>query len=166
MADKRPFAVYRTVDVDIDAIVDRLGKGMTGKCVPEENELDDLRSHPLPPTPEESHHDLYHAHPTPLLSLTPSQVIAQHRTLTHLTQSLLLIADRTDLPTHGLLIINLTFANRPDAQRQKLYYATGFVPSINIGEVSWSETLANATLPLYPRKQFALFADPGFQPGI
>ena len=38
------------------------------------------------------------------------------------------------------------------------------MPSINIGEVSWSETLANGTLPLYPRKRFSLFADPGFRP--
>ena len=38
------------------------------------------------------------------------------------------------------------------------------MPSVNAGNTSWSETLANATLPLYPRRKFGVFAHEDFHP--
>lgn len=38
------------------------------------------------------------------------------------------------------------------------------MPSVNVGETSWHETLANANLPLYPRRRFAVFAHKEFHP--
>ncbi|MDI1492222.1 MAG: hypothetical protein OHK93_003434 [Ramalina farinacea] len=142
--DKRPFAIYRTVEgIDIDALYDRLGRGITGK---------------------EEHHSLWHALPDPILDSTPTSIVKAHHANQDLNQHLLVIADHPDLADRGLLIVNLSFSSLADALRQKVYFASDFVPSVNVGNTSWSETLANATLPLYPRRKFAVFAHENFHP--
>lgn len=142
--DKGRFAVYRTVDVNVVDIVDRLGKGITGK---------------------EKHHDMWHAIPESFIGSTPTQLIHHHRSRSKsLNQSLLVIVDRQDLAAEGLLVVNLDFKGSIDALRQKIFFAGDFVPSVNIGNTPWEETLSNATLPLYPRRKFAVFADRGFHP--
>lgn len=121
----------------------------------------------LTQSPDESHGYLWRVVPEPFLNYSPRQIIQHHQTSSStqsLNQDLLVIADHPDLPANGLLIVNLNFHNVVDALRQKLYFASDFVPSVSVGETSWSETLANACLPLYPRRRFAVFADEGFHP--
>lgn len=114
---------------------------------------------------EEKHHDMWHEIPESFIGSTPTQIVHHHRThCKSLNQSLLVIADRQDLAAEGLLIVNLNFKGSVDALRQKVFFAGDFVPSVNIGNTTWEETLSNATIPLYPRRKFAVFADRGFHP--
>ena len=106
---------------------------------------------------------MWHAIPDPFTNSTPTQIIHHHRSYSKsLNQSLLFIADRQDLYAQGLLIVNLNFKGSIDALRQKIFVEGDFVPLVNIGNTVWEETLSNATLPLYPRRKFAVFVDQGF----
>lgn len=108
---------------------------------------------------------MWHAIPESFIGSIPTQLIHDHRSHSQsLNQSLLIIADRPDLDAEGVLVVNLNFKGSVDALRQKVYFAGDFVPSVNVGNTSWEETLSNATLPLYPRRKFAVFADQGFHP--
>lgn len=108
---------------------------------------------------------MWHAIPESFVGSTPTQIYHHHRAHSKsLNQSLLVIADRQDLEAEGLLVVNLNFKGSVDALRQKVFFAGDFVPSVNIGNTAWEETLSNATLPLYPRRKFAVFADRGFHP--
>ena len=108
---------------------------------------------------------MWHAIPESFIGSTPTQLINHHRShRTSLNQKLLVIIDRQDLEAEGLLVVNLNFRGSVDALRQKTFFAGDFVPSVDVGNTAWEETLANATLPLYPRRRFAVFADPGFHP--
>lgn len=167
--DKGKFAVYRTIDVNVTDIIDRLGKGVTGSKHPVPNLhpqcTQNKYDYCIEIGAEENHHDLWHEIPGSFIGSTPTQIIHHHRThCKSLNQSLLVIADRQDLAAEGLLIINLDFKGSTDALRQKVFFAGDFVPSVNVGNTTWEETLSNATLPLYPRRRFAVFADRGFHP--
>ena len=108
---------------------------------------------------------MWHEVPESFIGSTPTQIVHHHRThCKSLNQSLLVIADRQDVATEGLLIVSLNFKGAIDALRQKVFFAGDFVPSVNIGNTTWEETLSNATLPLYPRRKFAVFADREFHP--
>ena len=108
---------------------------------------------------------MWHEVPESFIGSTPTRII--HHPRIHgksLNQYLLVIADRQDLAAEGLLIANLNFKGSIDALRQKVFFAGEFVPSVNISNTAWEETLSNATLPLYPRRRYAVFADRGFHP--
>ena len=108
---------------------------------------------------------MWHAIPESFIGSTPTQLINHHRShRKSLNQNLLVIIDRQDLEAEGLLVVNLSFKGSVDALRQKTFFAGDFVPSVDVGNTAWEETLSNATLPLYPRRRFAVFADAGFHP--
>lgn len=84
-----------------------------------------------------------------------------HRERNDVNQSFLVIANCQDVATYGLLCVNLDFKGAPDVVREKADNLCHALPSLSIDNTDWHEDiLANAELPLYPRKAFGMLVDP------
>lgn len=158
--DKRPFAVYRTVEVDIASIINRLGRGITGSKTIKSLTISSLYSHTcLTFATEEMHAHLWHQGPDDFRNSTAMTIVRHHLVKQpNSNQTYLVIADRLDLDSQGLLIVNLNFCGHIDGVREKVYKTGDLVPSLDINHISWVESLRKADKPLFARKSFAIFA--------
>ncbi|KAL1587742.1 hypothetical protein WHR41_03664 [Cladosporium halotolerans] len=134
--DFRPFAVYKTQEVNLD-LRDLIKDSLVAEDVDAETWKAILYS-----------------------PARPTDILATHRDRNDVNQGFLLIADRQDVLKEGLLCVNLNYKGAPDAVREKAHELCYALPSLSIDNTDWKDdVLANASLPLYPRNAFAILVD-------
>lgn len=158
--DSRPFAVYRTAQVDLTPIIERLGKGITGGPIAHLKMLRTTANARI----DQDHAWFWHRGQDSFIHRQPTDIIQHHRKQDDVNQSYLVIVDEEDVDVTGLLVVNLNFSSTVDAVREKTYRVGDFVPSLDVGNSSWVDHLLQASQPLYPRKAFAVFVFPDLNP--
>lgn len=91
----------------------------------------------------------------------PDDAINFHKGQKDVNQRFLLIADRQNIETEGLLVVNLDFQGVPDAVRMKAHKACYALPSLNIDNTDWQEDIKTSiTVPTDVCKAVAVLVDP------
>ena len=141
MAHPGAFCLYATVDIDLSDILATLNHGIFG---------------------DSDSGDQWYPSSHSFIDRPLSSIVHHHRAQPEsFNKRYLVIVDRPDWKTEGVVAVNLAYEGFIDAARLKANVAGSAIPSVSIGNSDWIEAIHDVV----NRTSFAIYADVWFDKG-